>query len=104
MKTRYLAELRVGDEVLIVDRSGAARTGHVGRVKIERRPMLVVDTETEGRRFSTILQNAETVRLVSDSASTSVSDLKQGSVVLLRVEEGGRHFGTLVADEMVIER
>jgi 3-dehydroquinate synthase II len=104
MKTRYLAELRAGDEVLIVDRMGATRTGHVGRVKIERRPMVVVDTETEGRRFSTILQNAETVRLVSDSASTSVSDLKEGSVVLLRVEEGGRHFGTLVADEMVIER
>jgi 3-dehydroquinate synthase II len=103
MKTRYLAELKAGDEILIVDRSGNARTGHVGRVKIERRPMIVVDIEIEGRRFSTILQNAETVRLVSDSASTPVSDLKEGSVVLLRVEEGGRHFGTLVADEMVIE-
>jgi 3-dehydroquinate synthase II len=104
MKTRYLAELKAGDEILIVDRSGTTRTGHVGRVKIERRPMIVVDIETEGCRFSTILQNAETVRLVSDSASTPVSDLKEGSIVLLRVEEGGRHFGTLVPDEMVIER
>jgi 3-dehydroquinate synthase II len=104
MKTRYLAELRAGDEILIVDRAGVTRTGHVGRVKIERRPMIVVETESEGRRFSTILQNAETVRLVSDSASVPVSDLTVGSVVLLRVEEGGRHFGTLVADEMVIER
>lgn len=104
MKTRYLAELRAGDEVLIVDRSGATRNGHVGRVKIERRPMLVVDAEAEGRMFSTVLQNAETVRLVSDSTSIPVSDLKQGAVILLRVEEGGRHFGTLVADEMVIER
>ncbi len=104
MKTRYLAELRAGDEVLIVDRSGATRNGHVGRVKIERRPMLVVDAEAEGRMFSTVLQNAETVRLVSDSTSIPVSDLKQGAVILLRMEEGGRHFGTLVADEMVIER
>ncbi|HXZ89900.1 MAG TPA: 3-dehydroquinate synthase II [Candidatus Dormibacteraeota bacterium] len=103
-KTRYLAELQAGDEILIVDRSGATRTVHIGRVKIERRPMVVVETEAEGRRFSTILQNAETVRLVSDSASTPVSELKQGNIVLLRVEEGGRHFGTLVADEMVIER
>jgi 3-dehydroquinate synthase II len=104
MKTRYLAELRAGDEILIVTRSGATRTGHIGRVKIERRPMVVVQTETEGRVFSIILQNAETVRLVSDSTSTPVSELKPGSTALLRVEEGGRHFGTLVADETVIER
>jgi 3-dehydroquinate synthase II len=104
MKTRYLAELAAGDEILIVNRAGATRTGHVGRVKIERRPMVVVQTESDGRMFSILLQNAETVRLVSDSASTSVSELKPGTPVLLRIEEGGRHFGTLVADEMVIER
>ena len=103
MKTRYLTELRVGDEILIVNRSGATRTGHVGRVKIERRPMIVVETETEDRRFTTIVQNAETVRLVSDSTSIPISELKAGDLVLLRVEKGGRHFGTLVADEMVIE-
>jgi len=107
MKTRYLAELRAGDEILIANRSGRTRTGHIGRVKIERRPMVVVNAqndENDGRMFSIILQNAETVRLVSDSASTPVSELKPGNVVLLRVEEGGRHFGTLVRDETVIER
>ena len=104
MKTKYLAELKAGDEILIVDRSGATRPGHVGRVKIERRPMVVVEMESGSRRFSLILQNAETVRLVSDSTSIPVSDLKEGNIVLIRVEEGGRHFGTLVAEEMVIER
>ena len=104
MKTRYLSELRAGDEILITNRSGATRTGHIGRVKIERRPMVAVRAENDGHLFSLILQNAETVRLVSDSASTPVSELKPGATVLLRVEEGGRHFGTLVPDEMVIER
>jgi 3-dehydroquinate synthase II len=66
--------------------------------------MLVVQADIDGRLFSTVLQNAETVRLVSSSASIPVSDLKPGDKILLRVEEGGRHFGTLVADEMVIER
>jgi 3-dehydroquinate synthase class II len=42
--------------------------------------------------------------LVSESISKSVSELRPGDEVLIRVEEGGRHFGTLVADEMVIER
>jgi len=103
-KTRYLSELKAGDEVLIVDRSGRARTGHIGRVKIERRPMVLVETEVNGRLFALIVQNAETVRLISDGASKSVSELKPGDEVLVRIEEGGRHFGTLVADEMVIER
>lgn len=103
-KTQYLSELKTGDEVLIVNRSGTARPGHVGRVKIERRPMTLVETEANGHNFSIILQNAETVRLVTDGSSKSVSELRPGDQVLIRVEEGGRHFGTLVADEMVIER
>jgi len=103
-KTRYLAELRSGDEILIVNRAGTTRVGHIGRVKIERRPMILVETDADAHIFSLILQNAETVRLISDVASTPVSELKPGDDVLLRVEEGGRHFGTLVADEMVIER
>jgi 3-dehydroquinate synthase II len=103
-KTRYLAELKAGDEVLIANRNGVVRTGHVGRVKIERRPMMVVQTENNGHSFSLIVQNAETVRLMSTGSSKPVSELKPGDEVLVRMEEGGRHFGTLVADEMVIER
>jgi 3-dehydroquinate synthase II len=103
-KTRYLSELKAGDEVLIVNRSGVARSGHVGRVKIERRPMSVIETEAGGISYALIVQNAETVRLMTDGSSKSVSELKPNDEVLLRVETGGRHFGTLVADEMVIER
>ena len=103
-RTRYLSELKTGDEILIVDRLGHVRQVHVGRVKIERRPMVLIETEVDSRSFSFIVQNAETVRLVSDGASRSVSELKAGDEVLMRVEEGGRHFGTLVTDEMVIER
>jgi 3-dehydroquinate synthase II len=103
-KTRYLSELKTGDEILIANRSGTVRTGHVGRVKIERRPMMVVQADSSERSLSLVVQNAETVRLVSNESSKSVSEIKQGDEVLVRIEEGGRHFGTLVADEMVIER
>lgn len=102
-KTRYLCELKAGDEVLIISRSGNTRTGHVARIKIERRPMMLVETESNGKCFATVVQNAETVRLMTSDTSHSVSSLKAGDEVLLRLEEGGRHFGTLVADEMVIE-
>src|SRR5436309_2358973 len=54
----------------------------------------LVEAEIDDRRYSTIVQNAETVRFVTvDGGSLGVSDLRVGSEVLLRVEEGGRHFG-----------
>ncbi len=103
-KTKYLSDLRAGDEVLIVDRSGNTRIGNVGRIKIESRPMTLIEAEAESIRIKTVTQNAETIRLVTPTGSVSVSELKVGDTVLARLEEGGRHFGALVRDEMVIER
>jgi len=103
-QTRYLSELKAGDEVLISDREGNTRPAVVGRVKIERRPMLLVEAEAEGKRFKTIVQNAETIRLVTKEGSTSVSALKVGDEVLIHHQAGGRHFGILVKEETVIER
>ncbi len=103
-KTRYLSELSAGDEVLAVDSSGKTRSVIVGRVKIERRPLILVEAEHEGRVYKTLLQNAETINLVGkDGSPISVSDLKVGDEVLLYVKTIGRHFGMEV-EESVIER
>jgi len=102
--TRYLSELRAGEEVLIVDREGRSRTVNVCRVKIEWRPMMLVEAEAQGKRVKAILQNAETIRLVTKDGHKSVVDLKPGDTLLVRLEEGGRHFGTLVKEETVIEK
>ncbi len=102
--TKYLSELRAGDDVLAVDSEGRARSVVVGRVKIERRPLLLVQAEADDRRFSTIVQNAETVRFVTpETGSVGVSELQVGDVVLLRLEEGGRHFGMPI-QETISER
>ena len=101
---RYLSELKAGDEVLIVDREGKTRSVNVARVKIELRPMILIEAECEGKQIKTIVQNAETVRLVTQESSESVTALKKGDKILAHVADGGRHFGTLVKDEMVIER
>ena len=103
-KTQYLSELKAGDEVLIVNRHGESRSGSVGRVKIEMRPQLLVEAKYHERTFKVILQNAETIHLVTKEGSESVVDLKPHDRVLIRFEEGGRHFGMLVEGEMVIER
>jgi len=103
-KTKYLSELKAGDEVLIVDREGGNRTTNVARVKIEQRPLMLIEAEHEGRRIKTIVQNAETIRVVTKNGHKSIAELKLGDEVMAHVEEGGRHFGTLVKEEMVIER
>lgn len=103
-KTRYLSELKAGDEVLIVNRNGRSRVTNICRVKIEWRPLLLIEAEYEGKRIKTIVQNAETIRLVTGEGTKSVADLDRGDKVLIHLEEGGRHFGTLVKEEKVIER
>jgi 3-dehydroquinate synthase II len=103
--TRYLSELKAGDEVLIVDREGNARTTNVGRAKIEFRPLILIEAEAQGKKLKAILQNAETIRLVTKSGSTPVTELKAGNEVLVHLATAkGRHFGIAVPDETVIER
>jgi len=103
-KTQYLSELSAGQSVLLVDKKGRTRTVDIARVKIERRPLMLIEASVGSGSVKTIVQNAETVRLVNHAGSKSVSDIKPGDEVLVRYEEGGRHFGTRVPDEMIIEK
>ncbi|MCW4022851.1 MAG: 3-dehydroquinate synthase II [Candidatus Bathyarchaeota archaeon] len=103
-RTRYLSELKSGEEVLIVDREGNVRVTNVARSKIEWRPMLLIEAQHEGKSLKLIVQNAETIRVVTPDGSKAVTDLTKGDKILAQVEEGGRHFGTLVKEEAVIER
>ena len=103
-RTRYLSELKSGEEVLVVDRDGNVRVTNVARSKIEWRPLLLIEAESGGKTLKLIAQNAETIRVVTPEGSKAVTDLQKGDKILARVEEGGRHFGTLVKEEAVIER
>ncbi|MEM3463882.1 MAG: 3-dehydroquinate synthase II [Candidatus Bathyarchaeia archaeon] len=102
--TKYLSEVRAGDEVLIVDKNGKSRTTNICRTKIEWRPLLLIEAEYENKTFKTILQNAETIRLVTEGGSKSVRELAKGDILLVYIQEGGRHFGKLVKEERVIEQ
>jgi len=103
-KTKYLSELKSGDEILIVDYKGDTHISYVGRVKIEKRPMLFISTIYKDKEFSIILQNAETIRLVKKNGSPiSVVDLKKGDRVLAYIHFQARHFGIKI-DETIIEK
>jgi 3-dehydroquinate synthase II len=110
-KTLYLSEAGAGIQVLLVDRDGVGRASHVGRLKIERRPLVLVEVEVGGRRYNSILQNAETVRLVTPAGHASVSGLEEGQKVIVFLpstgseDKGdgatGRHFGRAVPERII---
>jgi 3-dehydroquinate synthase II len=102
--TKYLSELQSGDEVQVVDTEGNTREAVVGRVKIEQRPMFRVQLETEsGDRVETLLQNAETIKVHTDTGRRSVTDLEVGDELLLYYEDTARHFGEAI-EESIIEK
>ncbi len=93
-KTKYLDELKTGDEVLIINQKGESFASTIGRLKIEKRPMLNIVADVQNKEVSLILQNAETIRLTKPSGEpVSVVKLAKGDKVLGYTEEGGRHFG-----------
>jgi len=103
-KTKYLADLKAGDEVMLVNFEGKTQPAILGRNKIEKRPMMLIEAEAEGQSVSLVMQNAETIRLISpDGKAVSITSLEPGDKILAHIEKAGRHFGMQV-DETLIER
>jgi len=103
-KTSYLSELKAGDEVLLVRYDGQTSVGYVGRNKIERRPLVLVEAKAANRVLSLVMQNAETIYLTNpEGEAVSIASLKPGDNVLVHVELGGRHLGVAV-EETIAEK
>lgn len=104
-QTTYLGEFKAGQEVLIVDYTGETSVATLGRVKIEVRPMLLIEaqvqTEDGVKTGAVFLQNAETIRLTTpEGEAVSVVGLKPGDRILCRLDEAGRHFGMRVREDI----
>ncbi|QDZ19955.1 3-dehydroquinate synthase [Chloropicon primus] len=107
-RTAYLSELGSGDQVLVVSPDGQTRTATVGRMKIEKRPLVRVDAEVPGSGdvISVFLQNAETVKLVEGGGpwkALPVTRLEPGAKLLCSFREEARHTGILV-EERIVEK
>ena len=104
-KTTSLGEFKAGQEVLIVDANGETSLATLGRVKIEVRPMLLIEaqvkTEDGVKTGAVFLQNAETIRLTTPGGEpVSVVGLKPGDTILCRLDEAGRHFGMRISEDI----
>ena len=97
-RTRYLAELKSGEPLVLVDKDGNMRMSSVGRCKVEQRPLLMLTAKAGDDVYTTILQNAETVKMVGPDGAISVSKIKKGDRLFARIETGGRHFGMKIEE------
>jgi len=104
-QTWYLSDLRSGMEVLAVSTNGKARRVSVGRVKIERRPLLYIEVKAaDNTVFNVIMQEDWHVRVFGiDGKPINITTLKPGDQVLGYTMEPGRHVGVQV-DELIIEQ
>ncbi len=92
--TKYLSELEMGDQVMVTSSDGTSRTAIVGRVKIEKRPFILFKWIDENHNEAgALLQQAETVRLVSSSGLISITDLSNDMEIIGWSGGAGRHVG-----------
>ena len=99
--TRYLSELQAGDEVTVLSNDGSNRGAVIGRLKVERRPFIVLRFSTSMNEGQIMLQQAETVRLISSTGETvPVTHIEEGSEILVLNEASMRHIGQAVSGEV----
>lgn len=104
-RTDYMSELKAGSPIMIVNSKGRVRRAAVGRMKIEQRPLRLIEVEFSGKeRVNVLMQDDWHVRIFSDAAKPlNISELKPGDKVLGYVTEPGRHVGIKI-NESIIEK
>jgi 3-amino-4-hydroxybenzoic acid synthase len=104
-RTYYLSDIRAGMEVLVVNTDGLSRRATVGRVKIERRPILGINTQGSNGEFINVFMQADWhVRVFgTNKQPLNITNLKSGDKVLGYTTQSGRHVGVKV-NELIIEQ
>lgn len=106
-RASYLSDLRAGDEVLVVNHEGMARTVTIGRLKIERRPLLFIEAEaaadgegaTETAVLNTFIQDDWHVRMMAfDGTIRPSRELEIGEKLLAYRDVPGRHVGIAIRE------
>jgi len=103
-RTSYLSELGAGDEALAVATDGTVRTVAIGRVKIERRPLLLLGLGNRDVEGSVVVQDDWHVRIMGALGEPlSVTHCRPGTKLLGWSGAAPRHCGYAV-EETLVER
>jgi len=99
-RTRYVSELRAGQPILAVRTDGSVREVRIGRVKIERRPLISINATTPGgASINVIAQDDWHVRLLGPGMTVNnVTELRPGDKLLGYVPTASRHVGLPITE------
>lgn len=101
--TRYLSELGPGDAVLVASPVDGVRSVRVGRIKVERRPLVLLTADDRGVARTLFAQEAESVRVTTDGGRVPTTEIRAGVQVQGVRLPPARHLGRAV-EETVEER
>lgn len=103
--TKYISEMIAGDTVTVVDTYGKCRNVSVGRIKLEKRPLLLIEALSEsGELVNAIVQDDWHIRIFSGTGEVlNVTDLNINDDILVYICNPGRHVG-LKIDEYIQEK
>ncbi|WP_163539798.1 3-dehydroquinate synthase II [Gracilibacillus sp. YIM 98692] len=100
-KTAYLAEIKPGDRVTIYSITGETRQLAVGRVKMEKRPLIRIVTKVGDKEISATLQEADSVHVVTEGGEEKQAlSLEKGDRILVFTDDPGRHLGDKIEEDI----
>jgi 3-amino-4-hydroxybenzoic acid synthase len=97
--TAYITDLRVGSQVSVIDIDGNVRTVNIGRMKVEVRPLLLIEAEYDGQKVNAIVQDDWHIRIFDGNKQPqNATAFKVGDEILAYVCESGRHVGVKIEE------
>ncbi|MGE5509313.1 MAG: 3-dehydroquinate synthase II [Chitinophagales bacterium] len=103
-RAEYLTDLAAGSKVLSVSWQGETRPLTVGRVKLEVRPLLLIQGEAAGVPVNVIVQDDWHIRLMGVGGEPrNATEVRPGEELLGYLCPAGRHVG-LPVEETIVER
>jgi 3-dehydroquinate synthase II len=101
--TRYLSELGPGDAVLVATPDAGVRSARVGRIKVERRPLVLLTADDQGVARTLFGQEAESVRVTTEAGRIATTEVRVGMNLRGVRLPAARHLGRAV-EETIEER
>ncbi|UOQ87213.1 3-dehydroquinate synthase II [Gracilibacillus salinarum] len=100
--TAYLAELQPGQVMSVYNAQGEIRQIAIGRVKVEKRPLMRVVAKVGDTEISATLQEADSVHVyAADEGEKQAITLQTGDRILVKLDQPGRHLGQKIEEDIV---
>jgi len=97
-KVCYLSDVKAGMLVPVWTSGGTSRLVAIGRVKVEKRPMLRLSLDAGGVALSATLQDSDSIRFACPHHSLALPEISLDDHVLCQLDQPGRHIGERIEE------